>query len=340
MLLCLSSVRCCDRRESTNKPEERHSKILDMLEGDGVEVIFSDMELNFEKLVELGVHSSEMLLFLKNCYQSFIENPDKNFDYEKTGVIPYNFCRFVPEQVAKLDYWKRSGVYVHDQITPIFKNTWELSLQSANNGYNAYKYLSERQVIYCANINPGHHAGYDTIEGYCFLNNAAIAASQLLNVGYKRIIILDLDYHAGNGTENIFKNNNNVVTVSIHADPLLDYPYYTGYDCIDHENGTANFTFRKNTTLEVYLDLLSKALNFINHYEYDICIIAFGGDTYKEDPDPSNQCGCLLEINDYKTIAQFIKTNLKQAPIIVTQEGGYNMKSIDLIVKNFLYNLI
>ena len=168
---------------------------------------------------------------------------------------------------------------------------------------------------------PGHHASYNKFGGYCYLNNTAICAQILINNGFK-VDILDLDYHAGNGTANIFPNS-----YSIHANPEFDYPFYSCFDDQEH-----NFIFNKDVTKEQYFDLVNKVMDKI---DADILLIPFGGDTYKDDPDASHCCKCCLDIEDYRVISSLIRAKFDKK-IIVLQEGGYDMDYIDLIVESFL----
>ena len=114
---------------------------------------------------------------------------------------------------------------------------------------------------------PGHHSGADYYGGYCYLNNAAIAAEALLAAGRRCVAILDVDYHHGNGTQDIFYARSDVLFVSIHADPVMDYPYYWGH--ADEtgegagEGATLNLPLPRGTDLAAYLPALDKALERI-----------------------------------------------------------------------------
>lgn len=329
-------------RINTNKPEVRHANILSACPSDQThcEVHFVNQVLTSDILKSLDVHNPLMIDYLQHCYESFKANPDRNYDFLENGVVPYTFNKSIVSDstIAKLDYWKQAGIWGKDVMSPIFEQTWQTALESANNCYLAKDYVSKSggEVVYCLNIYPGHHASYNTYGGYCFLNNGAICAKSLQSNGFRKIVILDLDHHAADGTAQIFISDNDVTTVSIHANPELDYPFYEGY--ID-ENTKQNINFVFGNNEQNYLQLVTQAMNIINYQTYDVLIIAFGGDTYKNDPDASDFCKCGLDIEDYYKIGQFIKSQVTDRPIIVTQEGGYDVTNIHKIVWSFMEGL-
>lgn len=329
-------------RINTNKPEIRHENILKLLQQiQHFEILFTELKLNTDKLKELNVHHPDMIDYFINCYKSFLESPDPAFNYKDDGIIPYSFqtTRVATETIKNLTYWKQSGIWCQDVMTPIFEHTWQTMLESANNCFIAAQCIefNKRQTIYCLNLYPGHHAKYDTYGGYCFLNNAAICARSLQNTyPHLRIGIIDLDHHAGNGTEQIFKDDQNVTTVSIHANPLFDYPYYDGYPTTNTSTNL-NLTFDNGCDVKEYINLLAQAMQFI--CPFDVLIIPFGADTYKNDPDASSLCKCGLDIGDYEIIGKFIRKFSEDKPIIVTQEGGYDVDNVDKIVISLLSGL-
>lgn len=277
-----------------------------------------------------------MLDYFESCYESY--------DYSVTGVVPYTVARSLPSltKIKKLDFWKQAGLWGKDEITPIFSHTWKTALESANNCYCVKNFVKkgEKSVTYCLNMYPGHHSEHSVYGGYCFLNNGAICAKSLQANGFGNIAILDLDYHVGDGTEDIFREDPTVTTVSIHADTNFDYPFYSSDAGTQYCNRIKNLTFGPNTLFEEYIQLVGSALDFINTNKIDALIIAFGGDTYKNDPDASSSCRCGLDIPDYELIGRHIMENIESdVPIIVTQEGGYNMEHMDKISYSFLKGL-
>src|SRR5512138_3185629 len=133
---------------------------------------------------------------------------------------------------------------------------------------------------------PGHHAGKDYAAGYCFINNASVAAHWLSAKG--KVAVLDIDYHCGNGTQDIFYERADVLTISLHADPNFEYPYYAGYI---NETGTGaglgfhhNFPLEKGTTDAQYLSALDEALNLISKFAPNYLLVSAGMDLYTDDP--------------------------------------------------------
>lgn len=332
-----------NQRNFTNKPEIRFENILQELNNSRYEQIQNDKIITIDELKSLKIHSSDMIDFLDNCYVSYskylISNPsDNTFGNLTDGIIPYNITNFKPQ--FQLEYFRQIGLFSNDLITPIFQNTFTQALSSASNGFVVSNYIKQGyKKIYCANINPGHHAQTNKYGGYCYLNNGAICAKSLLvdaELNYSKIAILDLDYHAGDGTAQIFKSEPNVLTVSIHINPLYDYPFYSGYQEENTETNV-NLIFEPECDINKYLELISKSMEKINDYNPDVLIVAFGGDTYKNDLDAIETNRTKINVEDYKEISSYIYNRWNcSKPIIITQEGGYNMEKIGQIVKAFL----
>jgi acetoin utilization deacetylase AcuC-like enzyme len=330
-------------RSGTNKPELRQKNINDLLKK-YYTIIKPEMKLTNDDIINMHVHSKEYISFLKGCYKSWHDmEDDQYYDIENGGILPLNFSNkknnteFYETVISKLPIFKQMGYFGEDKMTPIYKNTYDNALSSANNGFVATEYLKSYDVVYCSNLMPGHHASYNTYAGYCFLNNASICANKLQILGYK-VAILDIDYHAGNGTQQIYENSTNVLTVSIHADPTYDYPSFIGFENETGPNNlNHNIIFPKKAKLCEYKKCLEKALGIISDFSCDVIVLAFGGDTYVEDSDASVNYGCSLEIVDYFAIGQKIKELGKK--IIVTSEGGYDMDEMPNITLSLLRGL-
>lgn len=340
-----------NQRNFTNKPELRFTNILEQLKNDGYKIIENNKLISIEELKNLQIHSIDMIDFLSNCYNSYqkylLTNPiDNTFGNLIDGIVPYNISNNLDKNIIdKLEYFRQIGFYSNDLITPIFSNTFVQAISSASNGFVVSNYIKQGyNLIYCANINPGHHAQTNKFGGYCYLNNGAICAKLLLDnidLAFRKIAILDIDYHAGDGTSQIFKSNPNVLTISIHINPLYDYPFYSGYSD-ENTDTNINYIFEPGCNICQYLDLIAKSMEEINKFNPDVLIIPFGGDTYKNDPDAIITNRTQIDIVDYKKISNQIYSNWtnKSKPIIITQEGGYNMEKIGQIVKSFLSGFI
>ena len=122
----------------------------------------------------------------------------------------------------------RAGYYIMDLSACIVEGTYRAARAAANCALSAAEAVANGEHSAFALCRPpGHHAGKDYAGGYCFINNAAVAANWLSSKG--KVALLDIDYHCGNGTQDIFYERHDVLTISIHADPNFEYPYYAGY---------------------------------------------------------------------------------------------------------------
>src|SRR5690606_12462922 len=135
---------------------------------------------------------------------------------------------------------------------------------------------------------PGHHAGPDFLGGYCFVNNAAVAAQAFRDDGAERVVVLDVDYHHGNGTQTIFYDRADVMFLSIHGDPRTEYPFFLGH--ADETGQGAGLGYNVNYPLppgssnEVWFDALADAVRRIDEYRPDALVISLGVDTFVDDP--------------------------------------------------------
>jgi acetoin utilization deacetylase AcuC-like enzyme len=179
---------------------------------------------------------------------------------------------------------------------------------------------------------PGHHAGRDFSGGYCYFNNTAIAAKILSVRG--SVAVIDIDYHHGNGTQDIFWEDDRVLTVSIHCDPRMDYPYFVGFaDEVGAGAGEGynlNIPLPPGATGEWYQKALELAFDRIHLFDPWALVIAVGFDTYRDDPISKFD----LNTSDYTAVAQRLRAlNL---PTVLVQEGGYNIEALGKNVVTFL----
>jgi acetoin utilization deacetylase AcuC-like enzyme len=173
---------------------------------------------------------------------------------------------------------------------------------------------------------PGHHAGRSFYGGYCFLNNAALAAQHLLDAGRNRVAVIDVDYHHGNGTQEIFWERDDVLFVSLHGTPDTEYPYYLGYD---DERGagrgagyTLNLPMPEGTGWDDYRAALEIALDAVRTHAPDAIVVSLGVDTFESDPISSFRLGA----RHYPLIGAAL-AGLGR-PTVLVQEGGYAVAEI------------
>lgn len=331
-----------------NRPIERSRRILQHLQTTfpASAVHPNSDQISIEQVEALQVHESAYLHFLQQAYENARASGDADW-FKDDKLIPNHFYPGVLPIISRVPLYKQSGIYTNDVMTPIGSTSAPLAFQSAMTTCLAATHLLQMErtigkpIVYALTCSPGHHAGPSRYAGYCFLNNAGIAAKYIHLQTGKRVAILDLDYHAGDGTQQMFYANSNVVTLSIHIDPTFDYPSFVGFaDEHGKDQGIGynyNFCFPPKATSTQYMILLSNALRVIRALECQYLVIAFGADTYKEDPDPANIAGAQLDIPDYFYIGASCRA--LGLPTLVTQEGGYNLDMVPKIVESFFHGL-
>jgi len=215
------------------------------------------------------------------------------------------------------------GRYSYDAGTPITADTWDAAYWGAQTALSALAPLLDgsARASFALCRPPGHHAGADYLGGYCYLNNAAIAAQGARDAGHARVAILDIDYHHGNGTQDIFWEDGSVFFASIHADPSTDYPFFWGHadEAGDGAGAgaTLNLPLPRGTKLPAYLDALEQALAAIAAFDPSLLVLSFGADTFEGDPISH----FAITRADYATIGGRIAA--AGLPTLIVMEGGY-----------------
>lgn len=233
-----------------------------------------------------------------------------------------------------------AGYFCFDVGTPLNAKTYEAATWSASCAYDAASVVAEgiAPMAYALSRPPGHHASESLFGGYCYFNNAAIACERLRQGG-KRIAMLDIDFHHGNGTQDLFYHDNEVLTLSVHGDPETCFPYYTGYS---NENGSGkglgynlNFPLAKGTNFEAYRRVIEgHVLTDIRNFEPDYLIVCAGFDTYKKDPVGDFD----FETEDYYALGELIAG--LNYPTVIVQEGGYYTPDLGKNVVSLLKGLM
>ena len=218
------------------------------------------------------------------------------------------------------------GYHFGDGSCPVTADTFAAAVASAaTSAHGANLVLSGEPMVYALCRPPGHHAAADMAAGFCFFNNASIAAEMLTKAG-RKTAILDIDVHHGNGTEAIFYERADVLTVSIHAHPKRFYPFFWGYA---EERGRGqgegfnlNLPLERGTTLKPYLATLDVALQRVADFSPDVVVLAAGLDIAVDDPFK----GFAIATPEFAAIGRTIAA-LKR-PMLVVQEGGYPSPSL------------
>lgn len=219
------------------------------------------------------------------------------------------------------------GLYSYDSGTPFTSGTWQAAQRAADCALTAQAQIAagERAAFALARP-PGHHAGADFFGGYCFINNAAVAAQAFRDQGAARVAVLDVDYHHGNGTQAIFYERADILTQSIHGDPKTEYPFYLGH--ADETGAGAglgcnhNYPLAAGSSNDLWFEALSTACSRIVAYAPDALVVSLGVDTYAGDP-----------ISKFKLDApEFLRMGAQIAglklPTLFVMEGGYAVAEI------------
>ncbi len=277
----------------------------------------------------LAVHSPAYVAFLKDAARLWREAG-------RTGdAIPYAFPIRArrPLDLTRID--ALIGAHSFDATTPITPDTWAASYGSAQSAVAATQaVLDGEPAAFGLCRPPGHHAGADYCGGYCHLNTAAIAAQAARDAGVARVAILDIDYHHGNGTQDIFYERADVFYASVHADPKTDYPFYWGHadETGDGEGlgATLNLPLPHGTAIDAFRAAQTTALDAIAAFDPELLVVSFGADTWEGDPISH----FALTTPDYAVLAGDIAA--RGWPTAIVMEGGYAVDALGHNVASFL----
>ena len=269
----------------------------------------------------LAVHSADYVEFLRTGYVRWREEAAElgpNIDPSVLLGVAWPPRRATGRPTTATGL---AGYYAMDTYCPITAGTYAAALTAAHGALTgAQLILDGEQAVFALCRPPGHHAGRDFAGGYCYLNNASIAARFLSAQG--KVAILDIDFHAGNGTQDIFYADPAVLTVDLHADPERQYPYFTGY--VEERGEGHGLGFHHNLTLPlaaddaVYLAALDEGLRLIRKARPAYLVLSFGADIFGGDPigDLAVTTAGIGEIGRH-----IAALNL---PTLIVMEGGYN----------------
>ena len=277
---------------------------------------------SFPDKMILDVHNKKYFNYFKKICSTFAEGKSI-YPY----VFPVRNATRPPKDLSVL-----AGYYCIDTFTPLNKNAFIASRAAVNCALTGASLILEgHHSAYALVRPPGHHAERDVFGGFCYFNNASIAAQFLSNYG--KVAILDIDYHHGNGHQQIFYSRSDVLTLSIHGNPSFAYPYFTGFAQEIGENEglgfNQNYPLKENINGEEYLLVLLKAIKRIKSFNPDYLIISLGLDIAKGDPTGT----WSLKANDFKKNGYEI--GKLSYPILFVQEGGYKNRTLGINARNF-----
>ncbi|MDO8905150.1 histone deacetylase family protein [Hydrogenophaga sp.] len=282
------------------------------------------------------VHRARYLEFLVSAWDEWVAMDPQNAQRDalpsvwplgnpngfRTDALPHNFAA-------------RLGLFSFDSGSPLTAGTWAAARGGAACALAAAQaLLAGQRSAFALSRPPGHHAGPDFFGGYCFLNNAAIAAQTLRDGGLARVAVLDVDYHHGNGTQTIFYERDDVLTVSIHGDPTTEYPFFLGHA---DERGTGagegfnlNLPLPRGTHFATWRAALDQALDAVAAFKADALVVPMGLDTFEGDPIS----GFTLQSGDYFAMGAALAS--AGQPTLFTFEGGYAVEAVGTNAVNLL----
>jgi acetoin utilization deacetylase AcuC-like enzyme len=288
-----------------------------------------------------AIHDSDYLHFLKTVNSTPVN--DAEFVERTPAEVAYPFTFPYVSGISKKQSTSivaQMGRYCFDTATPITASTWPAAVKAVDCVLTGADALLEegQRVAYALCRPPGHHAHRAIAGGYCYLNNAAIAAHYLLQSlpsGEKgKVAILDVDFHHGNGTQDIFYDTDAVLFVSLHHTPDGAYPYFSGFEdeCGrgQGEGFNVNFPLPSATDEQLYTSTLQQALEKIRGYGPAYLLVSLGFDTFKDDPISSFKLG-----EEYYTQMGSLIGAL-HLPTLIISEGGYAIEKLGTLAVNFV----
>ncbi|PPJ48398.1 histone deacetylase family protein [Rhizobium sp. KAs_5_22] len=262
-----------------------------------------------------AIHTPEYLDFLKRIYQRW-----QHIEGASEEVIP-NIHPIARGGTYPASAVGQAGYHMADTSCPISAETWDSACWSAWSAVSAADaVVAGESASYALCRPPGHHAFRDVAGGFCFFNNSAIAA-QRLRRSAERVAIIDVDLHHGNGTQGVFYERADVLTVSIHADPVRFYPFFWGHADERGEGLGLGYNFNlplaRKSNDAAYLEALSAALRRVEAFSPDAIVIALGLDAFEKDPFG----GLSVSTPGFALIGEAIAKLGR--PAVIVQEGGY-----------------
>ncbi|HLE91261.1 MAG TPA: histone deacetylase family protein [Anaerolineales bacterium] len=297
---------------------DRMDRILNALRGTDWAEVTEPTDFGLDPIY--AVHDKDYVDFLASSWTEWLATDSQ----DKSALLPATFAlRRHPQKPASL--LGRAGYYMMDLSACIVEGTYQAALAAANCALSAAQAVARgERSAFALCRPPGHHAGKDYAGGYCFINNASVAANWLSSEG--KVTVLDIDYHCGNGTQDIFYEREDVLTISIHADPNFEYPHFAGYA---EERGKGkglgfhhNFPLPAGTDDAAYLNTLDLALELIREFKPVYLVVSAGMDIYADDP-----------LGKIKVTREGIKEIGKRVaslavPTVIVMEGGYNNEAL------------
>lgn len=318
---------------------DRAEQIRAALEADGGYELVAPIEHGIEPI--LAVHDAGLVSFLEEAWTQA-----QNEGLARSAVVPETFPvtgLFEGRSGEGMGPVKepsrirgRVGRWALDTSTPIVQGTYRAAREAVDVALTAVDLVLDSGEVAAYGLcrPPGHHAARSMYGGYCYFNNAAIAAEQIVRRTGERVAILDVDYHHGNGTQQIFWRRADVRYVSIHGDPDRAYPFFLGRADESGEGPGAgenvNFPLEAGVDDERYLAVLERALEAVAGVPGSVLVVSLGFDTFGSDPigDFELTTGVYHEIG--------VRVAALGRRLIILQEGGYHRPALGENARSWL----
>ncbi|WMD22432.1 histone deacetylase family protein [Achromobacter seleniivolatilans] len=277
-----------------------------------------------------AVHTLDYLRFLQSAHEDWMKLPG-----DWGGEVVSNV--FVREPNALRGVLAKAGRYLADGSCPVGPQTWQAAYWSAQCAIaGAESLLAGEHNAYAICRPPGHHARRDAAGGFCYLNNAAIAAQHLTSK-FPRVAVLDTDMHHGQGIQDIFYERSDVLYVSIHGDPENFYPVVAGFE--DERGVGEGYGYNINLPMphgspeSVFFERLAQARRAIELFQPDAIVLSLGFDIFEKDP----QAMVSVTEDGFERLGREVAG--LRAPTLIVQEGGYYIEGLESNASRFFTGL-
>jgi len=270
------------------------------------------------------VHAPDFIDFLPTVYP----------EWERSGrsgtAMPYTWpTRGLRGDVPPEAIEAKLGYYSFDAGATFVKGTWDAIKSSHDTALTAAALVKAgERAAFALCRPPGHHAGSNFMGGYCFINNAAVAAQWFRDNGAAKVAVLDVDYHHGNGTQQMFYERGDVQVVNLHGDPMQEYPYFLGHADErgegEGEGFNHNFPMPWGTSWDEWSAALDGGCDLVADYGPDMLVVSLGVDTFERDPISQFK----LRSEHYPLIGRRIRA--LGLPTLFVMEGGYAVEEIGI----------
>lgn len=278
----------------------------------------------------LAIHDADYVAFLERCWADWVAA-----GREGEAIAWIWPTRTMPGRVIPDHIDGRLGHYALGADTSICEGTFEAAMASKDVALSAVDHvLASGEPAFGLCRPPGHHAATDQFGGYCFFNNAAIAAQRALDAGRSRVAVLDIDFHHGNGTQQIFYDRDDVLFLSIHGDPVHCFPHFLGHADETGEGAgegfTVNYPLAPGTGYAAWAEALEAAKARILAAGCELLVVSLGVDAFEHDPISA----FTLSSDDFTDVGR--RLGRLGLPTVFLLEGGYAVEEIGINAVNVL----